>query len=192
MKIEVFPLTPDRWSDLESIFNAKGCSMARGCWCMYYRQSGKQSPLEKGETFSERNRQQLKALAELDPPPGLIGYDDGEPVGWLSLGPRKDFLKLKRSSVMKRVDDQSVWSIVCFVVPSEHREKGIARAMLKGAVEYCRERGVSLLEAYPLDKSIPDAGESTWFGSKSMYDEAGFVEVARRKPERPIVRLNLL
>ena len=41
MTIVVRPLTPDRWADLEAIFNAKGCSIARGCWCMYYRLSGK-------------------------------------------------------------------------------------------------------------------------------------------------------
>jgi hypothetical protein len=27
-----------------------------------------------------------------------------------------------------------------------------------------------------------------WFGAKSMYDKVGFKEVARRKPQRPIVR----
>ena len=30
-----------------------------------------------------------------------------------------------------------------------------------------------------------------WFGAKSTYDRAGFVEVARRKPALPVVRLNL-
>jgi hypothetical protein len=30
-----------------------------------------------------------------------------------------------------------------------------------------------------------------WFGTKSMYDRAGFEEVARRKPQRPVVRLKL-
>jgi hypothetical protein len=28
-----------------------------------------------------------------------------------------------------------------------------------------------------------------WFGAKVMYDNAGFKEVARRKPQRPIVRI---
>jgi hypothetical protein len=28
-----------------------------------------------------------------------------------------------------------------------------------------------------------------WFGAKSMYDKAGFKEVARRRPHRPIVRI---
>jgi hypothetical protein len=28
MRLKVAPLTPDRWPDLERIFNAKGCSLA--------------------------------------------------------------------------------------------------------------------------------------------------------------------
>jgi hypothetical protein len=30
-----------------------------------------------------------------------------------------------------------------------------------------------------------------WFGAKTMYDRAGFVEVARRKATRPVVRKTL-
>lgn len=192
MTVIVHPLTPDRWDDLESIFNAKGCSIASGCWCMYYRRSGKSADLHAGETQSARNRNDLRALAVLDPPPGLIGYQDGTPIGWISLGPREDFTKLAKSPVMKPVDEQTVWSIVCFVVPSEYRKQGVARALLAGAVEYARKRGVRLLEAYPVDKAEPSAGESLWFGSKAMYDDAGFEEVARRKPARPVVRLKLV
>ena len=40
MKLKIEPLTPARWPDLEAVFRAKGCSVARGCWCMYYRYSG--------------------------------------------------------------------------------------------------------------------------------------------------------
>ena len=43
MKVVVHPLTPERWPDLETIFEARGCSVARGCWCMYYRVSSKES-----------------------------------------------------------------------------------------------------------------------------------------------------
>lgn len=192
MTVIVHPLTPDRWDDLEAIFNAKGCSIARGCWCMYYRRSGKSADLQAGETQSTRNRSDLMALAASDQPPGLIGYQDGVPIGWISLGPRQDFAKLARSPVMKPIDELPVWSIVCFVVPSEYRKQGVARALLAGAVEYARQRGVRLLEAYPVDKAEPSAGESSWFGSKAMYDAAGFEEVARRKPARPMVRLQLV
>ncbi len=92
---------------------------------------------------------------------------------------------------MKPVDGQPVWSIVCFVVPSEYRGQGVARELLIKAVAYAKRRGVRLLEAYPIDKDETPDAESTWFGSKTMFDEAGFEEVARRKAGRPVVRMRL-
>ena len=150
MKLTVLPLTPERWPDLETLFNAKGCSVARGCWCIYYRRSGSRGALPEGTTHAQANRSELKALADAGNPPGLIGYRGNTPVGWVSLGPRDEYAKLKRSPVMKAVDEQPVWSI---------------------------------------DRPDRTNDDSTWFGAKSMYDRAGFKEVARRKPQRPIVRL---
>lgn len=189
MTLIVHPLTPSRWPDLEAIFQARGCAVARSCWCMFYRRSGAAAPPPTGTTRAQANRAALKALADAGPPPGLIGYRDGVPVGWVSLGPREDYAKLQRSPVMKPVDDQPVWSIVCFVVPSAYRGQGVARALLEGAVAYARERGVRLLEAYPVDRPGRSGDDAMWFGAKSMYDAAGFEEVARRKPERPVVRI---
>jgi len=189
MKLTVHPLTPERWPDLEALFNARGCSVARSCWCMYYRRSGPRGPLPAGTTRAQANRAELKALLRSREPPGLIGYRGKVPVGWVSLGPRHDYAKLRRSPVMKAVDERPVWSIVCFVVPSQYRGQGVARALLDGAIAYARERGVALLEAYPVDKPRRSADDSMWFGAKSMYDAAGFEEVARRKPNRPIVRI---
>jgi ribosomal protein S18 acetylase RimI-like enzyme len=188
MKITVRPLTPERWPDLEAIFNAKGCSVARGCWCMYYRRSGPGDELPAGTTRAQANRAALKALVASGKPPGLIGYRGKVPVGWVSLGPREDYAKLRRSPVMKAVDDKPVWSIICFVVPAQFRGQGVARALLDGAVGYARQRGATLLEAYPVDKPGRSGDDSMWFGAKTMYDAAGFDEVARRKPTRPIMR----
>jgi GNAT superfamily N-acetyltransferase len=92
---------------------------------------------------------------------------------------------------MKPVDDEPVWSVICFVIPAEHRGQGVASALLKGAVAWAKAQGVTLLEAYPMDKPGRAADDSMWFGAKSMYDRAGFEEVARRKPQRPVVRLRL-
>jgi GNAT superfamily N-acetyltransferase len=191
MSVVVHPLTLTRWHDLESVFNAKGCSVARGCWCMYYRLSGKGPLTRPGEAQRSRSKEALKQLAAQNPPPGLIGYRGKTPVGWISLGPRQDYAKLEKSPVMKSVDDQAVWSVVCFVVPSEFRRQGVARQLLAGAIAYAKKRGVRLLEAYPVDKAQASACKSDWFGSKAMFDQAGFAEVARRKPDRPVVRLRL-
>jgi ribosomal protein S18 acetylase RimI-like enzyme len=189
MKLNVYPLTLERWPDLETVFNAKGCSVARGCWCMYYRRSGRRGQLPAGITHAKANRADLKALVRSGEPPGLVGYQGKVPVGWVSLGPREDYAKLQRSPVMKAVDALPVWSIICFVVPAQYRGQGVARALLDGAIAYAKKRGVTLLEAYPVDKPGRSNDDAMWFGAKSMYDAAGFEEVARRKPNRPIVRI---
>jgi ribosomal protein S18 acetylase RimI-like enzyme len=191
MKLRVLPLTPDRWPDLEALFRAKGCSVARGCWCMYYRRSGPRGPLPPRVTPSQANRADLKKLVDAGKPPGLIGYHGKIPVGWVSLGPREEYAKLQRSPVMKPVDDQPVWSVICFVVPGEYRGQGVARALLDGAIAHARKHGAKILEAYPVDRPDRSYDDQMWFGAKSMYDSAGFQEVTRRKPQRPIVRLRL-
>lgn len=189
MSFTTKPLTATTWPDLEAIFNARGCSIARNCWCMYYRKSGAGSWPTRDR--ARLNRAGLKSLADGGEQVGLIGYRDGVPVGWVSFGPREDFLKLANSPVMKPVDDEPVWSVICFVVPSEYRKQGVARQLLDAAVAFCRKKKVKLVEAYPVDKAGRSADTSLWFGAKSMYDAAGFEEVARRKPERPVVRLHL-
>ena len=189
MKLTIRPLTPARWPDLEALFASRGCSIARHCWCMYYRKSGPEKSLLARTTRAQANRAELKALVDAGEPPGLIGYRGKVPVGWISLGPREAYAKLARSPVMKPVDDLPVWSIVCFVVPPAHRGQGVARALLEGAIAYAKKRGVRLLEAYPVDKRGRSSDDAIWFGPKSMYDDAGFEEVARRKPHRPVVRI---
>jgi GNAT superfamily N-acetyltransferase len=190
MKITVRPLTTANWADVETLFNARGCALARGCWCMYYRRSGAGEALPAGVTRAMANRADLETLArDAEVPPGLVGYRGRTPVGWISLGPREDFAKLRRSPVMKPVDDENVWSIICFVVPAEYRGQGVARALLAAAIAWARARGVRLLEAYPMDRDDRPGDDAMWFGTKSMFDDAGFHEVARRKPRRPIVRL---
>ena len=92
---------------------------------------------------------------------------------------------------MKPVDDTPVWSVICFVVPGEQRGRGVAHALLQGAITYAREQGATVLEAYPVDKAGRGKDETMWFGAKSMYDRLGFEVVARRKPARPVVRLKL-
>jgi len=191
MKLTVLPLTPGRWLDLEAVFASRGCSVARGCWCMAYRRTGPQPPLPAGTRRADANRADLKALVDAGKSPGLIAYRGRIPVGWISLAPREEFARLKRSSVMKPVDDKPVWSVICFVVPGEHRGHGIAHALLRGAIDYARKRGATLIEAYPVDRAGRSSDDTLWFGAKSMYDRVGFKEVARRKPARPIVRLKV-
>ena len=156
---------------------------------MAYRISGRLPAPPPGRTRAQALRAMLKSLVDAGRPPGLIGYRGRTPVGWVSIGPREDYAKLRRSPLMKPVDEVPVWSIICFVVPAEYRGQGFARRLLEGAIDYAARCGATVVEAYPVDKPGRRADEAMWFGAKSMFDAVGFTEVARRKATRPVVRL---
>lgn len=154
---------------------------------MYYRRAGKSLV----SATAQDNLQQLHELVDDDVVPGLIGYLDGAPVGWISLGPRDDFAKLRRSPIMKPVDDADVWSIVCTYVAKTYRGQGLQHRLLSGAVDYARDSGVRLLEAYPVDKPERSHDDFMFFGSRGLYERAGFAEVVRRSPTRLVMRRRL-
>ncbi len=181
--ITVLPATPERWDDLEGLFGAKGAY--GGCWCMYWRLPRKAFDAGKGEA----HRQSLHTLVDEGRVPGLLAYADGQAVGWVSLGPREDFPTLERSRVLKRVDDQPVWAIVCFYVARHKRRQGVMRALIAGAVDYAAQQGAQVVEAYPVEAArdgYPDVYAYT--GLAKTYRALGFEEVARHSPKRPILR----
>src|SRR5690242_17381320 len=119
-KLDVHPLTPARWDDLVALFTGRGSGQVRWCWCMYYRRSGR-ADVSAGTSVAKFNRAALESLVESGVVPGLIGYRDGRPIAWVSLGPRADYAKLAKSPVMRAVDDKPVWSVVCFYTAPEAR-----------------------------------------------------------------------
>jgi GNAT superfamily N-acetyltransferase len=185
---EARPLTPETWTDLEALFALPGGSIVRGCWCMFYRRTG---PVSVSAAAGTDNKRQLCDLVESGVVPGLVGYVDGAPAGWISLGPREDYAKLERSRIMKPVDDRAVWSVVCTFVAKAHRGQGVQHRLLDAGVRHARECGVRTLEAYPVDKPERSHDDFMFFGSRSLYERAGFREVVRRSPTRVVMRRTL-
>jgi ribosomal protein S18 acetylase RimI-like enzyme len=192
MSIEIRPLTRDRLADLATLFNQGGDP--KWCWCAYFRVRG----MDFSTATAAGNRRVLKDAVETTAAehrnPGLVAYRDGEAVGWVSVGPRDDYERLQHSKVLAPVDDKPVWSIVCFVVARAARGQGIARRLLDAAVDYAREHGATLVEAYPIEtdgERVPSA--NAFKGTLGMFEGAGFEVVERRRANsasaaRPIVR----
>jgi GNAT superfamily N-acetyltransferase len=180
------PLTPATWPDLEQLFSLPGGSVVRGCWCMYYRKSG-----QPAGAAGAQNKQALCDLVGGGTVPGLVGYLGDSPAGWISLGPREDYLKLRRSSIMKPADDTKVWSVVCSYVARPYRGNGVQHRLLAAAIGFARDNGVRVLEAYPVDKAERSPDYAMFFGSRSLYERAGFTEVVRRSPTRVVMRRTL-
>jgi GNAT superfamily N-acetyltransferase len=189
--IDIHPLTEDRWDDLAALFEQGGDP--KWCWCQFYRVRG----LDWSNSSADGNRERLATLTRDGPPPGLVGYQDGRAVGWVSLAPRPAYDRLTHAKLLAPVDDKPVWSIVCFVVSRSARGQGVAKALLDGAIAWAKDQGATILEAYPSDvkgRKVPAA--NLYHGSLSMFEDAGFEVVARRQfnkttPVRPIVRRDL-
>jgi GNAT superfamily N-acetyltransferase len=191
-EIVILPLTEERLPDLAEIFGERGDPS--WCWCASFR-----LPSSEFGRNPEFNRgvleQAVGTTAKEGRSPGLIAYREGSPVGWVSLGPRHDYRRLERSRLLAPVDDEQVWSVVCFVVIPSARGQGIAGALLEAGVEYARDHGATHLEGYPVEISgdrIPSP--NAYMGTLSMFSRAGFEVVARRQATatsvvRPIVRL---
>ena len=184
--LDIRPVTNDNWDDLEAFFGPRGAYA--GCWCMWWRLSR----AEFSRDSRDERRDGLRALVDAGEVPGLLGYLEGEPAAWCSLGPRERFPSLERSRTLRRIDDTPVWSIVCFWVPRRHRRRGLSRALIAGAASYAASQGADVLEAYPVDPGSHTIDIAAAFtGLLPAFRDAGFVEVARRSPRRPIVRLAL-
>lgn len=178
---------PDTWSDLESLFGEKGA--CGGCWCMYWRLRRKDFDAQRGEL----NKRAMKAIVDGGEVPGILAYKDGKPIAWCSFGPRENFKVLANSRILKPLDENPVWSMVCLFILKPFRRMGVSTEILLAACDHARSQGAHIIEGYPVDpdpvKGIPDA--FAWTGIAVSYIKAGFVEVERRSPTRPIMRKQL-
>src|SRR6185295_9399969 len=138
------------------------------------------------------NRAAMQKLVRTGTSPGILGYLDGEPVGWCAVAPRDDYPALERSRVLKKVDATPVWSISCLFVRKDCRKRGVSVALLRAALDFVRERGGKIVEGYPVEpKKDEMPAVFAWTGLASAFLQAGFVECARRSETRPIMRFEV-
>lgn len=139
-----------------------------------------------------KHKRRLKRLVGREVPPGILGYSNRRAVAWCAIAPREEYDYLSRSRVLKPVDAQPVWSVSCLFVERSHRQRGVSTAMLRAAVDFAAGYGAQVIEGYPVEPTtgtIPDA--FAWTGIPSAFLSAGFQEVARRSPTRPIMRADV-
>ncbi len=180
-------LTIAHWEDFVSLFGARGA--CGGCWCMLWRLSRKQFESQKGSG----NKRALKAIVKSGEVPGILAYHNNKAIGWCAIAPRSSYPALSRSRVLQPVDDRTCWSVACLFIEKSYRKQSVSTELLQAAGEYAKSQGAELLEGYPVEpkaeKDIPPA--FAWTGIPKAFIRAGFVEVERRSPTRPIMRLEL-
>jgi GNAT superfamily N-acetyltransferase len=171
--IRVLPATADRFDDVSSVLAPKNPD-APACWCLSYR-----IPNEEFHELSGPERPaRLRRYAEEGRAPGVIAYVDEEVAGWCSVAPRASHHRLTRSRTIPHVDDVPVWSVICIVIRPQFRRQGLSRHLLAGAIEYARDQGAPMLEAYPIDAQGARIGSAfAYVGTTDLFASAGFERV---------------
>jgi predicted GNAT family acetyltransferase len=189
MTVRVVPLTPDLWPAFEHVFGKQGA--CAGCWCTYWRMPRKQYDEARGTDAKQFFKQRVKH----GPPPGVLAFIGDEAVGWLQIGPRADtpqWNSTRRATAPLNegdAEDERVWGATCFYIKSTARGQGVMSALVKGGVAYARENGARFVEACPIDGKVGNV--DAYVGVMSVFERAKFKEVARRKSNRPLMRLAL-
>lgn len=190
MAIEILPATGERFDDAETALDSGD---GPACQCQWWL-------LPNGpwkETSVAERTEMFRAELDGDLPPGLIAYVDGEPAGWVRVGPRTAQPRLARTrnvtgSTTEPLDDDHVWAVTCFVVRKAHRGGGLMRDLLDAAVDAARDGGARVVEGYPRDPSAAKIPvNDLYLGTVSIFEDAGFTVVDRPKPDRALVSLTL-
>ena len=177
-------LSTKTWPDFERLFSQKnGWDF---CWCMHFhrpRGLPKNEWLHSRAKRGVRNRREKRGLLERGCAHGILVYANGEPVGWCQYGPKEELPRIDNSRKYRGLAPEGaterLWRITCFAVLKKYRQRGVASAALKGALEAIRNQGGGLVEAYPITcwESYAFGNEST-HGTASMFEKAGFKAVA--------------
>lgn len=187
-KLDIHPLTLDCWDDFVDLFGPeRGAS--GGCWCMWWRMPAKEfratSRIEKRDSFHE--------IVGAGPPPGILVYSGNLAVGWCAVGPRASLPRLNSSRVAAPIQDDldAVWAVSCFFLRSGYRGQGLMGTLLGAAAEFARDQGARRVEACPIEPARKLSWGEGFVGIASAFQAAGFKEVARRTPTRPLMALDL-
>jgi GNAT superfamily N-acetyltransferase len=166
------------WADLVRLFEAPGGP--KFCWCMVWRATPAEAKLD-----GAGRKAALRARVEAGIPIGLVGHLDGEPVAWCSIAPRETYRRLKG---VQDETPEKVWTLACFFVVRRLRGQGITRQLIEAAVQHARQKGATVVEAYPVDT---DAPSYRFMGSIAPFVAAGFTEVGRVGRRRHLMRLRV-
>jgi GNAT superfamily N-acetyltransferase len=189
-EIEILPASADRFDDVEHALTGGGDGGS--CWCQWWMLRAK----EFDATTNDQRRALLRDDVTASPASGLVVYVDGTAAGWVKVSPRPAQPRLARTRNFQQspepFDDPAVWAITCFVVRREYRRQGLSERLLDAAVDHARTHGARAVEGYPVDTDVTRATSNSLFhGALSTFLTAGFIEVARPTPSRPIVALAL-
>ncbi len=172
-EIRVRPATAGVFDDVATMLGPKNPTSSV-CWCLSHRLDSRTNQSLIGPARGEYMRE----LCGRDVAPGVLAYLDDVVVGWAAIAPRAQ-VPFARSRKIPNVDELPVWSVWCVRVRPGYRRRGVARAVLRGAVDYARKRGAPAIEGYPVDNQRQKVDLTmAYVGTRGLFESVGFTKVA--------------
>ncbi|CAG1005286.1 phosphinothricin acetyltransferase [Burkholderiales bacterium] len=177
MSYDIVALTPKHQGDYLAYFDGPAFADNpdwAGCYCHFYfcpRQ------LDWKSLGSKENRDAIAARIAVGEMEGYLAYSGQEVVGWLNVQPRHRaphaFMRLGIAPTPLDFPETDIAMVLCFVVHPEHRRRGVATALLEGALAELAARGFRCVEAYPFKADEEDLSEH-YHGPRQLFEAAGF------------------
>jgi ribosomal protein S18 acetylase RimI-like enzyme len=182
-RFQIRELGKKTWPDFARILE-KHNGVWGGCWCIAFHFRRPDLP-----KTAEANRAEKERLVRAGKAHAALVYDGPDVVGWCQFGSPVE-LAARMTAYGRLKLDPPDWRIPCFFVDRDHRGEGIARAALKGALDFIASKGGGTVDGYPTSNSRvkPTSSSFLWGGTVSMFAGAGFRTVGQLGPSKRLMR----
>lgn len=144
------------------------------CFCMFYYTNC--SSEEWRNRTGAKNREDAIEQIKNGTMKGYLAFDKDKCIGWCNANDVKKLVRIEKD-LEHIIKDKKVGCTICFVIHPEYRGQGVARLLLKKAVQDFKDQRFDAVIAIPVDnKANP---ERQYRGTMNMYREFGFEEVEK-------------
>jgi GNAT superfamily N-acetyltransferase len=191
--IVVTPAGPEHADALSALFDRSDVA----CHCRYWHFAGNTNAwLARCAHERDTNRREMTSalVAGSDEMSGIVALEQARAVGWLKLAPATQVPKIYAQRLYRNLPcfggpREGIATVGCLLVEPASRRRGVATALVKGAVKVARERGARAIEAFPR-RAEGLREEEMWTGPFETYLREGF-EVVHDFGPYPVLRLEL-
>ncbi len=202
--IEVKPLGPDRLEDFLAFFDRDAFSdnaWWAGCYCNFYESLTHPDENPDPATpafapFRDHNRSEKIERIRSDRAHGFLALRDGKVVGWLNSQPSGAYANPRQFAPAFAEIPDGTGLLMCFVVAPGARGQGVARSLLRAAVDSFAVAGLAHVQGFArrpeaTGREWETFATSNYHGTMSMYLENGFAEVGSLGSHYAIMRRSL-
>ncbi len=176
MQITVKPLSPALAETFVTYFDSVDFCHAPDwatCYCRFYHTDC--SGAEWEARTGEQNRAEALGEIKSGSMKGYLAFEGERCIGWCNANDIRAYARLF-ADMEQYIHGKKTGCLVCYVIDPAYRGQGVARSLLKAAVEDFHKDGFEAVLALPVESQT---GANRYRGTFNMYRELGFKQIAR-------------